>query len=83
MKLWLERKYTNAINFEHTMFLTDYFVDYLFVKYGFSIKDKYFYKDHSVFYVAEKVSEPQIVTFENQYSEYKHILHELEQDAFS
>ncbi len=73
LKLWLERKYTNAINFEHTMFLTDYFVDYLFVKYGFVIKDKYFYKDHSIFYVAEKAKQSGAAIFENQYHEYKKI----------
>ncbi|MFZ1720665.1 MAG: methyltransferase domain-containing protein [Candidatus Moraniibacteriota bacterium] len=73
LKLWLENKYTNAINFEHTMFLTDYFVDYLFIKNGFAIKDKYFYKDHSVFYVVEKLEQPEVATFENQYMEYKKI----------
>lgn len=77
LKLWLENKYTNAINFEHTMFLTDYFVDYLFVKHGFVIRDKYFYKDHSVFYVAEKLEQPEIATFENQYVEYKKIFNDF------
>lgn len=77
LKLWLERKYTNTINFEHTMFLTDYFVDYLFVKYGFAIKDKYFYKDHSIFYVAEKLERPAGATFENQYVEYKKIFNDF------
>lgn len=74
LKLWLENKYTNAINFEHTMFLTDYFVDYLFRKHGFRIADKYFYKDHSVFYTAEKLATPEAeVSFENKYEEYKKI----------
>ncbi|MGB2791686.1 MAG: methyltransferase domain-containing protein [Candidatus Moraniibacteriota bacterium] len=74
LKLWLENKYTNAINFEHTMFLTDYFVDYLFRKHGFRIADKYFYKDHSVFYTVEKLSTPETgVSFENKYQEYRKI----------
>jgi len=73
LKLWLERKYTNAINFEHTMFLTDYFVDYLFMKHGFVIKDKTFYKDHSIFYTAEKVAKSTTPKFENKYDEYKKI----------
>lgn len=77
LKLWLENKYTNAINFEHTMFLTDYFVDFLFIKHGFAIKDKHFYKDHSVFYVAEKLDQPEVATFENQYSSYKKIFNDF------
>ena len=54
LELWLRRKYTNALNFEHTMFLTDYHVDYLLTKNGFEIKNKTPYQDHSIFYVAEK-----------------------------
>lgn len=77
LKLWLENKYTNTINFEHTMFLTDYFVDYLFIKFGFTIKDKFFYKDHSIFYVAEKVEQPEVAVYENQYVEYKRIFNDF------
>lgn len=68
---WLKNKFTNAINFEHSMLLTDYFVDYLLQKYGFEIADKYFYGDHSVYYTAirsEDVADP---TYDNQYEEYK------------
>lgn len=71
---WLQNKYTNAINFEHSMFLTDYFVDFLLKKYGFTIHDKHFYEDHSVYYVAEKMSdEVSDPPFENKYDEYKKI----------
>ncbi len=74
LKLWLERKYTNALNFEHTMFLTDYFVDHLLIKYGFSIKEKIAYKDHSYFYTAEKVEKPlPLPPLENKHDEYKKI----------
>lgn len=71
---WLQNKYTNAINFEHNMFLTDYFVDFFFKKYGFEIRDKHFYEDHSVYYTVEKVSdEVSNPPFENKYEEYKKI----------
>lgn len=74
LKLWLERKYTNALNFEHTMLLTDYFVDYLLVQHGFRITDKRAYKDHSHFYTAERLTTPdQLPTLENKYTEYKRI----------
>ena len=73
LKLWLKRKYTNAINFEHTMFLTDYFVDYLLKKNGFKIIDKSKYKDHSFFYTAERQSRNYIPKYQNKYKEYKKI----------
>ena len=71
---WLKNKHTNAINFEHNMFLTDYFVDLLFKKYGFEIRDKHFYEDHSIYYTAEKVGgEVDDFLFKNKYEEYKKI----------
>lgn len=78
LELWLKNKFTNALNFEHTMFLTDYFVDYLLIKYGFKINDKYFYKDHSVFYSAEKIEQPEALPeLENKYVEYKKIFNDF------
>jgi hypothetical protein len=37
---WLEKKYTNCINFEHSIFLTEPYVDYLLTKHGFRILEK-------------------------------------------
>jgi len=55
----LERKYTNCINFEHTIFLTDPYIEFLLAKYGFRLKGKeYFMEDHSIFYAA--VRDPSI-----------------------
>lgn len=75
LKWLLERHYTNALNFEHTMFLTDYFVDYLLVEYGFKIVDKSDYmggKDH--FYTAVRLEKPEKpAALENKYKEYKAI----------
>jgi len=74
LELWLKNKYTNALNFEHTMFLTDCFVDYLLIKNNFIITDKYFYKDHSIFYTAEKgVNALTTVELPNKYEEYRTI----------
>lgn len=70
---WLKNKFTNAINFEHTMFLTDYFVDFLLKKYGFEIENKHFYEDHSVYYTARKIDQEEEPVFENHYEEYKKI----------
>lgn len=52
----LQRKYTNCLNFEHTIFLTEYFMDYLLEKNGFTILEKKYFKDHSIFYATEKAS---------------------------
>ncbi len=53
MQRMLEKKYTNCINFEHTVFLTEPYIDYLLKKHGFRLIDKtYFLEDHSIFYTA-------------------------------
>lgn len=58
MQVMLERKYTNCINFEHTVFLTEPYVEYLLAKHGFKLKVKeYFMDDHSIFYSAVRDSE--------------------------
>ena len=55
IKEMVRRKYTNAINFEHTYFLTEEFTKYYLNLYGFEIEYKeYFLKDHSIFYSAIK-----------------------------
>lgn len=53
MQVMLERKYTNCINFEHTVFLTEPYVEFLLAKHGFRLVTKeYFMDDHSIFYAA-------------------------------
>ncbi len=71
----LYRKYTNSLNFEHTMFLTEYFVDCLLKKFGFKILEKQYFQDHSIFYATEKISddEDEEVKIENKYEEYKNV----------
>jgi len=51
----LSRKYTNCLNFEHTVFLTEHFTDYLLIKNGFKILRKEYFRDHSIFYATEKI----------------------------
>jgi 2-polyprenyl-3-methyl-5-hydroxy-6-metoxy-1,4-benzoquinol methylase len=49
----LKRKYNNALNFEHTIFLTEPYIEYLLSKYHFRvIKKEYFKEDHSIFYAC-------------------------------
>jgi hypothetical protein len=49
----LKRKYTNVLNFEHTIFLTEPYIEYFLSKYHFRIiKREYFRKEHSIFYAC-------------------------------
>lgn len=58
MEVMLERKYTNCVNFEHTVYLTEPYVNFFLSKHGFEIIDKKYHKDdHSIFYAAEKRQE--------------------------
>lgn len=55
LDLWLERQYSNALNFEHTVLLTEGIIDELLKLTGFVVLDKqYFRADHSIFYATEK-----------------------------
>lgn len=53
MQVMLERQYTNCINFEHTLLLTEPYVEHLLSRHGFRLQRKaYFLDDHSIFYAA-------------------------------
>lgn len=66
----LEKKYTNCINFEHTVFLTEPYIEYLLTKHGFRLIDKaYFMEDHSIFYSA--VRDPSVVPISLQVNLYE------------
>lgn len=55
MEEMIERKYTNCINFEHTILLTQDLVEQLHADYGFILIAKQLFKeDHSIFYAFEK-----------------------------
>lgn len=55
MRVMLERNYTNCLNFEHTVYLTEVYVETLMAKHGFRVLEKeYFLDDHSIFYSMER-----------------------------
>ena len=57
----LKRCYTNCINFEHTVFITEPYIEHLLSKHGFKrISKQYFKTDHSIFYAYEKDSSVEI-----------------------
>jgi hypothetical protein len=62
MRVMLERKFTNCLNFEHTLYLSDEYIEYLLNINGFSIIEKTFYlDDHSIFYAAQKNAKVKII----------------------
>ena len=53
----LQRNYTNCLNFEHTIFLTEKQINYLIKKNGLKIVEKqYFLEDHSILLPRENRS---------------------------
>lgn len=79
MQAMMDRKFTNCINFEHTIFLTEPYIEYLLAKHGFRLISKQYYEeDHSIFYAAirqlavEQISFPLDIRAKNQamYSDY-------------
>ncbi|OGG72654.1 hypothetical protein A3A38_00240 [Candidatus Kaiserbacteria bacterium RIFCSPLOWO2_01_FULL_53_17] len=77
LESWLRQKFTNAINFEHTMLLTDVHLDHLLPKAGFKIIKKHVYEDHSFFYVAERDNSVVVPSIPNTYSAYKAIFQDF------
>jgi len=68
---YMRNKFTNCLNFEHTVFLTEYFIDYLLSLYGLEIIDKRYFHEHSIFYATKKTSKPTTFKFESKYAAYK------------
>lgn len=60
MKEYVERKYPNALFFEHTYLITEDYIELMLKEYGFKMIDKQLYRDdHSIFYAVEKVGNNQ------------------------
>lgn len=70
---YLKNKQTNCLNFEHTIFLTEPFIEYLLTRFGFAIEEKQYFRDHSIMYAThkERASEHTLLQLPNRYEEYK------------
>lgn len=53
MKVLLEKGYTNCLNFEHTAFLREEYIEWALAQRGFTVLDKKYFLDHSIFYATE------------------------------
>lgn len=59
---WLKQKYTNCLNFEHTVYLIEPYIEYLLSHHGFQVVNKeYWDEGHSIFYAAVRDSTAQPV----------------------
>lgn len=55
LKVMLQQKYTNALNFEHTYYISEEYLDFFLAKYKFTIIEKIKYtKNNSIFYCIQK-----------------------------
>lgn len=68
---YLKNGYSNVINFEHTLYLTEEIIDYLINLYDFEIVEKQYYDEHSIFYVTRKNDKIIKKELENNYEIYK------------
>lgn len=73
LEIWLKYKYTNALNFEHTIFLTEPHLDILLKNIGFEIINKTHFIDHSIFYHLKK-STPKKIEYPNLFKINKSLL---------
>jgi len=54
LRMYLKKKYSNVINFEHTYFLTEEILNIFLKEMNFLIKKKEYFKDHSIFIFAQR-----------------------------
>ena len=68
---YLDKKYANSINFEHTYFITEKVMDALLGRLGYIVKSKYYFEEHSIFYCTEYTGISDLNDSINFYPEYK------------
>jgi 2-polyprenyl-3-methyl-5-hydroxy-6-metoxy-1,4-benzoquinol methylase len=72
---FIQKKYTNGLNFEHTVFLTEEIIDTMLVNVGFKIITKYYHKELPCIFYACKKTDPKQVT-------YNHSIFEKNKEVF-
>jgi len=72
LEFFFKNKYTNAINFEHTLLMTEHYLDYILRMSSFKIINKQNFENHSIFYTVEKKENIGIkISLKNKYSFYR------------
>jgi len=80
LEFFFSNKHTNAINFEHTMLMTDFYVDYFLNKTGFKILKKECFGNHSFFYSVQKCNKIKFnhdIAFKGKYKKYKNMFNDF------
>lgn len=67
MQKWLENKFSNCLNFEHTIFLNENLLEYLLYINKFKIIKKEYFQEHSIFYLTKKCDDLKEVKLHNDY----------------
>ena len=62
----LIRKYPYALNFEHTYFISEDYIELILQEYGFRLLEKQYFEDHSIFFSTELESAESSNPFLNQ-----------------
>ena len=80
MQRWLENKFTNCLNFEHTIFLSESVLEFLLQKHKFKIVQKQYFKEHSIFYhvCKDESIDTQNVILKNEYKRNKKLFLDME-----
>ena len=74
LEVMLKRNYTNALNFEHTIFLNETTIESVLKQTGFEIiKKEYFMEDHSIFYATRRIEKKENHKSINQYNNNKNL----------
>lgn len=73
LKVWLQNKFTNALNFEHHMYLTDYYFEYMADSVGLEIVDQEYMGDHSVIFSLKRSETKRGLTVPKRYDENKQL----------
>lgn len=71
LESYLENKFSNVLNFEHTFMLTNEVLLYLMENNGFELIEKEYFQNHSVFYAFKKTNESIKRPLKNNYLEQK------------
>ncbi len=73
MKALLRNNYTNCLNFEHTYFIIEDFLDWMLGYVGFKILEKKHFEEHSIFYSTEVSLPDENTECPNLYEENKNL----------
>lgn len=66
---YIKNKYTNALNFEHTLFITEDIIDKILQKIGFEVVNKKYHEELPCIFYACKKNKPKKVEWDSSFYE--------------